>query len=152
MIANLDANALVKRQRGRSRFRRVLMVMAGGVALLGGLLVWAAPRTISHCGEMRGVKAQADLKAIEEALELYRIDHGAVPTTTETLEKLVEMEAIGSTSRYLDHLPVDPWGNAYQYLSDGKQYSITSFGADGARGGEARDADIESFLTARSSR
>ena len=48
---------------------------------------------------------------------------------------------------YLDRIPKDPWGNAYVYVSPGSHgdYDISSYGADGAPGGEGEDADINSW-------
>ena len=50
---------------------------------------------------------------------------------------------------YLDRVPKDPWGNAYVYVSPGSHgdYDISSYGADGAAGGEGEDADINSWDT-----
>ena len=49
---------------------------------------------------------------------------------------------------YVERLPKDPWGNAYQYLNPGihGEIDIFSFGADGASGGEGNDADIGSWM------
>ncbi len=48
---------------------------------------------------------------------------------------------------YLKKTPVDPWGNAYVYLSPGvhDQYDIISYGADGEPGGDGNDADVQSW-------
>jgi general secretion pathway protein G len=118
-----------------------LLLLASGSVVLGAIAAWTAPHIICHGSDMRRVKAQADLFAIEEALELYRVDHGAVPTTERTLNELVEAAPTDGEG-YLDYLPVDPWGNPYQYVSDGRQYSIISFAADGSPGGTAENADV----------
>jgi general secretion pathway protein G len=39
-------------------------------------------------------------------------------------------------------IPLDPWGNAYEYESSGGSFTLYSYGADGQRGGEGDDADI----------
>ena len=48
---------------------------------------------------------------------------------------------------YLQKIPADPWGYAYKYTSPGQQadYEVVSFGADGVRGGEGKNADIVSW-------
>ena len=50
---------------------------------------------------------------------------------------------------YLDtEIPPDPWGNEYQYKTPGPNnlpYEIFSFGADGEKGGEGKNADIYSW-------
>jgi len=45
---------------------------------------------------------------------------------------------------YIDRLPVDPWGNPYQYLNPGAHGTIDiySLGADGQLGGNDVSADI----------
>lgn len=40
-------------------------------------------------------------------------------------------------------VPVDPWDNPYEYKSDGKTFTLKSYGKDGMPGGEGDDADIE---------
>ena len=48
---------------------------------------------------------------------------------------------------YIASVMADPWGNAYQYLNPGVhgEIDVFSYGADGAPGGEANDADIGSW-------
>lgn len=92
---------------------------------------------------MRRLRVRVDLLAIEEALEAYRVDRGSVPTTAETLEMLAKAETSRWAGRYLESLPKDPWGNSYSYTSDGQRYSVVSFGADGVRGGDDGNADID---------
>ena len=45
---------------------------------------------------------------------------------------------------YLEHLPKDPWGSDYQFLSPGVkgEIDVFSLGADRARGGEGNAADV----------
>ena len=52
-----------------------------------------------------------------------------------------------ATNGYMDRLPVDPWGQPYQYLAPGVHgdFDIFSYGADGAPGGSGPDADIGSW-------
>lgn len=117
---------------------RILAVL-GVVALACISVVLAAPRIICHGGDNpRWVKARADIFAIEEAIESYRIDHGSLP---ENIGQL----AVADSNRppYLQYVPSDPWGRSYEYVSDGQQYSIVSSGADGTRGGSDANADID---------
>ncbi|HHQ15041.1 MAG TPA: type II secretion system protein GspG, partial [Chromatiales bacterium] len=95
-------------------------------------------------------KARQDIRAIESALKLYRLDNFRYPTTEEGLEALVnppddpEARARWPAGGYLDRLPVDPWGRPYLYLSPGNQgeYDVYTLGRDGQEGGEGLDADI----------
>jgi general secretion pathway protein G len=119
------------------------------VFILGLLVTLVAPRIVGRTDEARRTKAAADVKGIEEALHLYRLDNGFYPTTDQGLQALVTKPETGNVPRrwnldgYLDALPIDPWGNLYAYLSDGNTYTLESYGADGAEGGEGKYADID---------
>jgi general secretion pathway protein G len=119
------------------------------VFILGLLVTLVAPRIVGRTDEARRVKAVADVKKIEEALHLYKLDNGFYPTTDQGLQALVTRPETGNVPRrwnpdgYLDTLPIDPWGTPYAYLSDGNTYVLKSFGADGAEGGEGKYADID---------
>lgn len=95
-------------------------------------------------------KARADIRTLEMALDMYRADMLAYPSTDEGLDALMEPPSGNSRADrfredgYIRRLPTDPWGNPYQYLSPGESgsFDIYSFGADGRLGGEELDADI----------
>ena len=90
-----------------------------------------------------------DMKSVEQALNLYRLDTGSYPTTNQGLEALVtkpETPPIPKTwnpNGYLERVPVDPWGNAYIYVADGTRFTLRSYGADGVEGGEGKFADLQ---------
>lgn len=91
-------------------------------------------------------KARADVRMIEQAIEMYRIDTRRYPSLEEGLDILAAPPA-GSTLRtesYIRNLPLDPWGNPYQYLYPGENgaFDVFSFGADGRSGGDGLNADI----------
>jgi general secretion pathway protein G len=119
------------------------------VFILGLLVTLVAPRIVGRTDEARRVKAAADVKGIEEALHLFKLDSGFYPTTDQGLLALVTRPESGRLPQrwnpdgYLDKVPLDPWGNPYAYLSDGDAYSLKSYGADGAEGGEGKNADID---------
>lgn len=95
-------------------------------------------------------KARADIATIEQAIEMYRMDTLAYPTTEQGLEALVQQPGdLARTERYrpggyVKRLPEDPWGNPYQYVYPGERanFDVYSLGADGRLGGEGQDADI----------
>lgn len=71
----------------------------------------------------------------------YKIDVGSYPSTEEGIGALAKAPA-GKETRwkgpYIDKLPADPWGNAYQYRFPGSKningssgYDIWSLGEDG---------------------
>lgn len=91
-------------------------------------------------------KARTDVRMIEQAIEMYRIDTRRYPSLEEGLDVLA-VPPSGSTLRtesYIRNLPLDPWGNPYQYLYPGENgaFDVFSFGADGRSGGEGLNADI----------
>jgi general secretion pathway protein G len=118
------------------------------VAILGILAAIVVPRIMDRPDEAKRVAAKADVAAIVQALKLYRLDNGNYPTTDQGLGALVQKPATNPVPNnwkpYLDHLPQDPWGTDYQYLSPGVkgEIDVFSLGADRARGGEGNAADI----------
>lgn len=120
------------------------------VFILGLLITLVAPRILGRTDEARQTKAAADIKAIEQALHLYKLDNGLYPTTDQGLEALVAPPTTGVLPRrwnpdgYLSKIPSDPWDLPYLFQSDGTNYVIFSYGADGAEGGEGPAADIDS--------
>jgi len=135
----------------RSGFTLIeIMVVVVILAILAALIV---PKVMSRPDEARVIAAQQDVAAILQALKLYRLDNLRYPTTEQGLAALVARPTIApvppnwKAGGYLERLPKDPWGNAYQYLNPGVrgEIDVFSFGADGAAGGEGTDADIGSW-------
>jgi general secretion pathway protein G len=120
------------------------------VFILGLLVTLVAPKIIGRSDEARRTKAAADLRAIEQALHLYKLDNGSYPSTDQGLKALVNKPEAGiipthwNPDGYLEKVPTDPWGHPYLYLSNGEKYSLKSLGADGEEGGEGKYADIDS--------
>ena len=138
----------VGRQPGEAGFTLIEIMVV--VFILGLLVTLVAPRIVGRTDEARRVKAVADVKKIEEALHLYKLDNGTYPTTDQGLDALVTRPETGNVPRrwnpdgYLEAVPVDPWGNPYVYRAPGTDgpYDLMSLGADGEPGGEGVDADI----------
>ena len=118
--------------------------------ILGLLATLVAPKIMGRAEDARRTKAVADMKGIEQALNLYRLDGGGYPTTEQGLEALVRKPERPPVPRtwnpngYLERVPLDPWGHPYVYLGDGARFTLKSYGADGVEGGEGRFADIDS--------
>ena len=115
------------------------------VFILGLLVALVAPRIIGRTDEARVIKAKADVKAIEEALNLFKLDNGFYPSSGEGLTALVQAPPRArkfNPDGYLSKVPVDPWGNEYLYQSDGRQIVVVSLGADGVEGGDGYNGDI----------
>jgi len=120
------------------------------LVIMGLLISVVAPTVLNQADEARIQKAQADFKAIETALKIYRLDNYVYPTTEQGLEALVVASTLDPEPRnfkeggYLEDLPVDPWGRPYLYLHPGErgEVDIYSLGADGLSGGEGQNADV----------
>ncbi|WOJ94913.1 type II secretion system major pseudopilin GspG [Congregibacter variabilis] len=120
------------------------------LVIMGLLISIVAPTVLNRADDARIQKAQADFKAIETALKIYRLDNYVYPTTEQGLEALVSASSIDPVPRnfkdggYLAELPLDPWGRPYLYLSPGEngEIDIYTLGADGLSGGENQNADI----------
>ncbi len=124
-----------------------VMVVVAILAILAALVV---PRIMDRPDEARVIKAKQDIRAIESALQLYRLDNFYYPSTDQGLEALVSRPS-GSpepknwkSGGYLERMPKDPWGNEYQYLSPGihGEVDIFTYGADGSPDGADAGADI----------
>lgn len=94
-------------------------------------------------------KARADVRLIEQALEMYRMDTLRYPSTEDGIFVLADAPKGGlRTEGYVKALPKDPWGNDYQYLFPGEhsKFDVFSYGADGRPGGEGLNADIGNWV------
>lgn len=116
------------------------------VFILGLLVTLVAPKILGKTDQARQVKARADIKAIEDALHLFKLDNGFYPSTAQGIESLVSAPAGARNfdpDGYLSKVPADPWGMPYAYFSDGRNIVIKSYGADQQEGGDGYNADID---------
>jgi len=120
------------------------------IVILGILAALVVPRVMNRPDEARTLKAKQDMRTLEGALNLYRLDNYDYPSTDQGLEALVQKPTTSPEPRhwkdggYIDRLPKDPWGEAYQYLRPGEHgdIDIYTLGADRQPGGDGNDADI----------
>lgn len=125
-----------------------LMVVLVIIGVLAALIV---PNVIDRADDARVTAARTDVNNLMQALKLYRLDNQRYPTSEQGLQALLTRPTTGPAAPnwkpYVEKLPKDPWGQAYQYLNPGVQGEIDvfSFGADGQPGGEGRNADIGSW-------
>ena len=120
------------------------------LAILGMLAALVGPRVLNQLGGAKSKTATVQIRDLEQALEMYKLDVGRFPSSDMGLEALMRAPGgvRGWNGPYLrgSEVPVDPWGNDYQYRQPGKQgaYDVVSLGADGSPGGSGENADIES--------
>lgn len=119
------------------------------VVILGILAALVVPKIIDRPNEARIVKAKQDVLAIQNALELYKLDNGFYPSTDQSLLALIEKPTNSPIPKnwkiYLKNLPKDPWGRDYLYLNPGEhsEIDIFTYGANGqSSGGGEDDATI----------
>lgn len=120
------------------------------IVIIGLLATVVVQNLAGEVDKARVTKAQADVRALESALNMYKLDNFRFPSTEQGLRALSERPNTPPEARnwrnggYITSLPQDPWGNPYQYLSPGQHGSIDVFslGADGKVGGDGDDADI----------
>lgn len=120
------------------------------LVIIGLLVGYVAPRYFSQVGKSEVKAARAQVKALEDALDQYRLDVGHYPTTDQGLAVLNTQpagEARWQGPYLRKAVPHDPWGNAYQYQAPGAhgEYDLSSLGKDGKPGGEGEAADIASW-------
>ena len=121
------------------------------VIIIGILAAIVAPNVIGRVDDANVTKAKSEIRVLESALKFYRLDNFNYPTSEQGLEALVSKPNDPNirnwkSGGYLERstLPLDPWGNPYQYLNPGSkgEIDVYSFGRDGKPGGEDIDADI----------
>ena len=129
-----------------------IMVVIVILALLAALV---GPKIMGRTDDAKIQTTKTQIRNLESALKLYKLDNGVYPTTEQGLSTLVIMPTVGVIPKsykdggYLEskNVPKDGWGNDYLYVSPGEHgdYDLYSYGADGVKGGEGKNADINSW-------
>lgn len=110
------------------------------VVILGILAAIIVPKIMSRPEQARLVKVKQDILAIQSALDLYKLDNNIYPTTEQGLRALVTRPTLSPVPRYwksegyLQEVPMDPWGEPYQYINDDEKIKIYSYGLKGKEG------------------
>ena len=117
------------------------------MAIIGLLAGYVAPRYFAQIGKSEVKVAQAQLGAIEKAIEQYRLDTGHYPTQEQGLAALMKKPANETRwdGPYLKKdVPNDPWGRPFTYKVPGERgdFDLISLGKDGAPGGTGEAADL----------
>jgi len=122
------------------------------ITIIGVIVAWAGNRIFGQQDQAQARIAKAKIASMAAQLDLYKLDTGKYPTTSDGLKAL--LQAPGGVSNWngpyvknADELK-DPWKNDYIYRSPGEQnrpFEITSLGADGKEGGEGPNRDIHSW-------
>jgi general secretion pathway protein G len=125
-----------------------LLVVLVILGLLAGLV---GPQVLRHLGGAKSDTAQLQISELGAGLDLFHLEVGRYPSSSEGLQALVEAPSSASNwhGPYLKKstVPKDPWGNEYiyQFPGDHGPYDLYSYGADNAEGGEGDNKDLVSW-------
>jgi len=130
------------RKRRAQRGMTLIEIMV--VVIIIGLIGTAvAVNVFGNLAEAKVRTAKSDLAKISEAVDTYKVLRGRYPTTEEGLNLLVTEKILKANK---NGKLIDPWEKEYIYLYPGQAhadaYDVKSYGADGAPGGEAENADL----------
>ncbi|MCL2919371.1 MULTISPECIES: type II secretion system major pseudopilin GspG [Shewanella] len=105
------------------------------IVILGLLAAMVLPNVLGNKESADIKKAVADIVALENALDMYKLDNSVYPTTEQGLDALVQKPTMSPEPRnyrdggYVKRLPQDPWRSDYMLLSPGENGKIDIFSA-----------------------
>jgi len=139
-----------KRQKKEEGFTLVEVMVT--LVIIGLLTTFVVINVLPAQDKALVQKAKGDIRILEQALEMYRLDMFDYPEQEAGLEALKELPSGADEARYrkggyIKLLPNDPWGRPYVYRYPGENgvYDIISYGSDGEPGGGDQAADIVSW-------
>ena len=130
-----------------------LIEMLVVITIIGMIMGLIGPRVLNYMSESKVKTARIQLQSMGNSLDLFYLDAGRYPSTSEGLAALVRPTSgvAGWNGPYLKGgvVPNDPWNNPYVYRSPGQHgpYDIISYGADGQEGGSGLAEDITAATT-----
>ena len=151
-----QSDAAVSHVRARSGFTLLELLVV--IAIIAALAAVVAPSIFRNVADAKVASAKSQLDIFSLALNQYRLDNDAFPTTRQGLQALREMPGADENGElprnwrgpYLSRaVPLDPWGRAYVYLSPGQanpqSFDLYTLGRDGKPGGSGEDSDLTSW-------
>jgi general secretion pathway protein G len=154
-FARLPARGRDRSDAGQQGFTLVEMLVV--ITIIGLIMGLIGPRVLNYLSESKVKAAKIQLQSFGSALDLFYLDAGRFPSTSEGLTALVQRTPgiAAWNGPYLKggNVPNDPWNHPYVYRSPGERspYEIVSYGADGQEGGAGAAADIstENLVSAK---
>ena len=124
-----------------------LMELLVVLAILGLLMSLVGPQVLNQLGGAKTKTAGIQIKDLEQALEMYKLDVGRFPSSQEGLVALVNKpaNASGWNGPYLkSDVPLDPWNREYHYKYPGQkgELDIYTYDANGSPGGAGEASDV----------
>lgn len=109
------------------------------VVILSILAAFVVPKIMDRPEQARILKAKQDIRTLENALRMYKLDNLFYPSTDQGLDALIHEPTTEPVPKkwakdgYIDRLSDDPWGKPYIYLQPGihGSFDIYSVGPDG---------------------
>lgn len=146
MRHSMRFHALRRAPDGGFTLLELLVVMV----IIGLLAGFVGPRYFSQIGKSEAKTAHAQLNALEQALDQYRLDVGHYPSTEQGLTALTVKPADEPkwNGPYLKKaVPLDPWGRKYSYKFPGEHndFDLWSYGMDNQPGGTGENEDITNW-------
>jgi len=136
------------RRRGEGGFTLVEMLVV--ITIIGLIMGLVGPRVLTYLSESKVKAAKIQIASLSSALDLFYLDNGRYPASSEGLPALVQRPAnLGAwNGPYLkaSSVPMDPWGRPFHYRSPAEHspYEIDSYGPSGEPGGAGAVAEIKS--------
>lgn len=125
------------------------------LAILVLLLAMVGPRLLKTQEKADQKITLTQIKNMQQALDLYKVDNRTYPSTEEGLQALLERPADENRGRnwagpYLSEstLPVDPWGNPFRYEyppTRGNNRDIANIWSAGPDGQDQTADDIKNW-------
>jgi general secretion pathway protein G len=118
------------------------------ISIIGLIMALVGPRVLNYLQDSKVKAAKIQIESFSSALDLFYLDFGRYPATSEGLAALALApgNAANWNGPYLRGgiVPNDPWGNPYIYRFPGQRgsYEIMSYGSDGQTGGTGTASDI----------
>lgn len=156
-VSTQTANPTFASPRARARRRRqgqrgfTLIEILVVITIIGLIMALVGPRVLNYLSDSKVKAAKIQIESFKSALDLFYLDAGRYPSSSEGLAALVQTTAAipAWNGPYLKggNVPADPWGHPYTYRAPGEHgsYDIVSLGSDGQEGGTGNAADITSW-------
>jgi general secretion pathway protein G len=135
-----------KARHGEQGFTLVEMLVV--IAIIGLIMGLIGPRVLNYLSESKVKAAKIQMQSFSSSLDLFNLDAGRYPSTSEGLAALVRRPpgVAAWNGPYLKggNVPNDPWNNPYIYRAPGEHnpFDIVSLGSDGQERGSGTAADI----------
>jgi general secretion pathway protein G len=135
----------------RKQSGMTMMELLAVLVIIGVVMGVVGGKFFGQAEEAKRKAAKIEINQIGQSLDLFKLEVGRYPTTSEGLQALIVAPA-GVTNWNGPYwksgtVPTDPWKNEYKYAAPGQHgaYDIVSMGPDGKEGGDGPDRDITSW-------